>query len=258
MKSKIIVTCLALLAVACGAEQDQVSTVQEARTEALDLAETYLSVTPVEGSIDAVSVRRERGKKVTDVTIGFTLGCLDKLENVATKIELKGNQAKILLSAHSLINKRSLVVRCIRPNYVTHKVTLKGSFKKANIKLQPLTDDSMTDLQAGDLALRPVDSVQVLGAGLICPPNPNGMSCMAVGSKVTLKVFVGGCMDRLGPVASHFEVRANGKVDLYVKVLTVQNEMSMRAMCLQVPTAEIVLSTPANIRARDLAVHVLK
>lgn len=265
MKTKFIVTCFALLATACGTDQESTltttSTPQEASTQTEDLGDlgaNFVRVESADASIDAVKVRRDHGKKVTDVTIGFAMGCLDKLANVATDVNVKGGQATIRVSGHKVINKNSHLVRCAVANYGKHTVTLKGSFRKSAIKLAPLEDQGSVALESGDLSLRPVDSAQVLSAGLICPSNPNGMHCLAVGSTVTLKVYLGGCMDRLGPVASTFEVARRGKVDLYVKILTIQNEASRRVRCIQAPTANVTLSTLANITSdRDLTVHIL-
>ncbi len=248
---------------ACGAPTTETSELAgdaspAASTEATTPSQDFIKVVATDTTLESVKLRRDHGRRVTDVTLGVMMGCLDRLADFGFDVERHGAKVLLRASAHVLVNKSSHLVRCARANYATRVVTLSGSVRKDQIELLSLEDLGETALEEGDLALRKLEAARVVSASMICPPNPSGMSCMAVGSRVELEVVLQGCADRLGPVASRFELGHDGKVDLYVKILDVATELSTRIDCFAATKVRVPLVTGFNVtRPGQVRVHVL-
>lgn len=252
---------LVLASAACGVEPSSSNLQEQSAPNGAEAAisEEFLRLEGVEGTLESVRTRRERGATVTDVTIGFSMSCVDRLAAFAQKSVIKRNKAEILVSATKQVHRMSDRVRCMRANYEKKTVTLKGSFRASDVSLIALDDQEPVALVSGDLSVQRITSATVTSAAMICPPNPNGFSCMAVGSRVELRVPLSGCVDRLGPVATRFAPRADGKVDLFVSLLNVATDGSTRTRCFAAPTAAVSVLTGYNVASpRDLVVHVLK
>lgn len=98
-----------------------------------------------------------------------------------------------------------------------------------------------TNLVKGDLSLSAAKGT-IVSVSEICPYNPNGFSCMAVGSKVVINVGLHGCLDRLGGYSSKLEV-VDGKGVLYFSALNIHNEKSQRVRCLKQPSETVTIHT---------------
>ncbi|MBY0414080.1 MAG: hypothetical protein K2Q18_07935 [Bdellovibrionales bacterium] len=101
---------------------------------------------------------------------------------------------------------------------------------------------SSTDLKKGDLTLTAAKA-EIVSVKEICPSMPGRLTCMAYGSKVTLKVSLNGCADRLGGFSSKFEV-IDGKGVLYFNAINIANEISLRARCIQQSFKLVEIFTP--------------
>lgn len=102
--------------------------------------------------------------------------------------------------------------------------------------------DGVTSLKNGDLNLSQASS-KITNVREICPANPGGIRCMAVGSVVTVKVTMNGCLDRFGGYFSKFEVIDN-KGYLFLGTTNIFNKASMVARCVQAPFEIIQLHVP--------------
>lgn len=109
-----------------------------------------------------------------------------------------------------------------------------------------------TDLQKGDMNLSKADA-KILSIREICPVNPGGFSCMAVGSVVTVEVKLNGCLDRMGGYFSKFDV-VNRKGVLYFGAINIFNKASMTARCVKIPTKRIDIHVPfeGNIELEEM------
>ena len=65
--------------------------------------------------------------------------------------------------------------------------------------------EGVTELKDGDLKLSQADA-KIISVSPICPFNPGGVRCMAVGKIITVKVTMKGCLDRFGGHFSKFQV----------------------------------------------------
>ncbi len=263
MKTLVACVLTTLCLSACGAPTIETSELTGAAspaesTESSAISQDFIKVVATDATLESVKLRRDHGRRVTDVTLGVMMGCLDRLADFGVDVERHGAKIKLRTSAHVLVNKSSHLVRCARANYAKRVVSLPGFVRKDQIEVLALEDLGETVLEEGDLALRKLEAARVVSAGMICPPNPNGMSCMAIGSQVELEVVLQGCADRLGPVASRFELGRDGKVHLYVKMLDVATELSTRIDCFAASKARVQLMTGLNVtRPGQLRLHVL-
>lgn len=102
--------------------------------------------------------------------------------------------------------------------------------------------DGVTELQNGDLSLSQA-SAKITNVREICPANPGGIRCMAVGSVVTVKVTLNGCLDRFGGHFSKLEV-IGGKGYLFFSSVNIFNKASMVTRCVQAPTKIVQIHVP--------------
>jgi len=257
----LVSLALVLASAACGVEPSTSNLQEQGAPQGAvaPISAEFIRLEGVEGVLESVRTRRERGATMTDVTIGFPMSCVDRLAAFAQTTTIKRNKAEILVSATKQVHQMSDRVRCMRANYEKKTITLKGSFRASDVSLVALDSQEPVALVPGDLSVHGISSATVTSAAMICPPNPNGFSCLAVGSRVELRVPLSGCVDRLGPVATRFAPRADGKVDLFVSLLNVATEGSMRTRCFAAPTAAVSVMTGYNVASpRDLVLHVLK
>jgi hypothetical protein len=88
-----------------------------------------------------------------------------------------------------------------------------------------------TELESGDLKLSAAHA-QIISVSPICPRTPGGISCMAIGSTIKVKVFLNGCLDRLGGYSSKVEL-VDGKAVLYFSAINIATEASEKVRCIQ-------------------------
>jgi len=108
--------------------------------------------------------------------------------------------------------------------------------------LQTAFAQDVTELVNGDLGISQADA-SIVSVRDICPPNPGGMTCMAYGSIVEVKVALNGCMDTFGGYFSKFEV-IDGKGVLNLSAINITNEKSQFTRCLTRPFKMIQISVP--------------
>lgn len=104
--------------------------------------------------------------------------------------------------------------------------------------------DGVTELKEGDLRLTQAEA-KITEVKVICPFNEGGIRCMALGSIVTVKVTMNGCLDHFGGYMSNFEVKAN-KGYLHFSAINIFNESSMVTRCVQAPTKNVQIHVPFN------------
>jgi hypothetical protein len=104
--------------------------------------------------------------------------------------------------------------------------------------------DGVTQLKDGDLRLSQADA-KITDVREICPTNSGGIRCMALGSIVTIKVTMNGCLDSFGGYFSRFKV-INNKGYLFFGSLNIFNEASMVTRCVQAPTKSLEIHIPFN------------
>jgi|GEM_PF-2494587 len=100
----------------------------------------------------------------------------------------------------------------------------------------------MTPIKSGDIAITQA-SVGIIDTKEICPAIPNMVHCLVFGSTVTLKIRLGGCMDRLGGYATHFEV-VDGQGVLMVNAINIVNKASALTRCIQQPFETVDVYVP--------------
>lgn len=112
----------------------------------------------------------------------------------------------------------------------------------------------VTVLNDGDMALSPIKKAQIVAIRSICPPNPNGIACMAIGSFVVVEFALKGCMDNITNVFTNFYYDRNRRPTLAVGALNVHNEASKRVRCIEMPRKRIQVSIPheGNIQLKIL------
>ena len=95
--------------------------------------------------------------------------------------------------------------------------------------LQTAFAQEYTALEEGDHSLSAADA-KITSVKPMCPRNPNGMSCMAFGSMVKVKIALYSCVDSFGGYFSSFEV-VNGKGVLSVGAININNERAASVRC---------------------------
>lgn len=99
-----------------------------------------------------------------------------------------------------------------------------------------------TNLQTGDMNLSKAEA-KIVSIREICPRIPGRMTCMAIGSVVTVEVTLNGCLDRLGGHFAKFDF-VNNKGILHFGAINIFNKASMTARCVKIPTKRIDLHVP--------------
>jgi hypothetical protein len=100
----------------------------------------------------------------------------------------------------------------------------------------------VTELKKGDMNLSQAFGT-ITNVREICPAIPGRMRCMAIGSVVTIKVNLHGCLDSLGGTFSKFE-HIDGKGVIYFGALNIFNKASMTARCVAQPFKTVELHVP--------------
>ncbi len=99
-----------------------------------------------------------------------------------------------------------------------------------------------TELQKGDMNLSQA-TAKITNVREICPSIPGRMRCMAIGSVVTVKVTLQGCLDNFGGYFSKFE-HIDGKGVIYFGAINIFNKASMTARCVAQPFKLVELHVP--------------
>ncbi len=100
----------------------------------------------------------------------------------------------------------------------------------------------VTNLEKGDMNLSKAEA-KIVSIREICPRVPGRISCMAIGSVVTVEVTLNGCLDRLGGHFAKFDF-SEGKGILHFGAINIFNKASMTARCVKIPTKRIDLHVP--------------
>ena len=112
----------------------------------------------------------------------------------------------------------------------------------ALVFMQQVSAQDLTLLKKSDLSLSQAVA-KISSVKAICPKLPSGFSCKAIGSQVTLKVSLNGCLDRLGGHFTSFEV-IGGKGILSFGGVNIENKKSHTARCVAPPTELVRVSVP--------------
>lgn len=102
--------------------------------------------------------------------------------------------------------------------------------------------DGVTALKKDDLSISQADA-KIVSVKKICPASPGGISCMAFGSRVIVKVTLNGCLDRFGGYFSRFET-INGKGYLFFSAINIFNKASTVARCVRAPSQNVEIHVP--------------
>lgn len=105
-----------------------------------------------------------------------------------------------------------------------------------------LASANTTLIKSGDTSISGAIGT-IVDSGPICPSAPGQVSCMAVGTIVTVSVGLGGCLDNFGGYHHSFRVK-NGMGVLSFGGLRIANKASMTARCVRMPTAEVKIYVP--------------
>ncbi len=108
--------------------------------------------------------------------------------------------------------------------------------------LQTAQATDVTELKSGDLSLSPA-TAKITDVREMCPAVTGGIRCMAVGSIVSVKITLDGCMDNFGGYFSKFEVIEN-KGYLFIGSINIFNKASMVTRCVHAPTKIVQLHVP--------------
>lgn len=170
------------------------------------------------------------------VTVETTIGCLDKL--IFSHFEMATDTAVPTLRAVSVVraDSDSTRVLCHRANTIRKTVQLpdlRGNrMEIINEEIRP----SRADISFGSA------HYNIVKVSPLCPANPGGASCDALGGKVTVETQVG-CLDKV--LFSHFEMANDTLVPTIRAVSVVRNDIdSMRVRCSRVPVVRHVVDVP--------------
>ena len=108
--------------------------------------------------------------------------------------------------------------------------------------LTPAFANGVIELKYSDTALAPA-SAKITNVRKLCPVLPGEVQCMAIGSIITVKVSLNGCLDRFGGYFSKFEVIEN-KGFLFLGVINILNQGSRFTRCTQAPSKILELHVP--------------
>jgi hypothetical protein len=110
-------------------------------------------------------------------------------------------------------------------------------------------------IEGGDKALDRAH-VEMIDQSAVCPRGAGLVSCMAYGSKIQLKITLNGCLDRLGPVFHHVEVKKH-KAILYVAAVNIHTQESEVTRCVAAPTEFRTITIPyeGRLEVRNMAVN---
>jgi hypothetical protein len=102
--------------------------------------------------------------------------------------------------------------------------------------------NDITELKKGDTHLSQAIA-KITNVREMCPSVPGRMRCMAVGSIVTVKVMLNGCLDNFGGYFSKTEM-IDGKAVIYFGAINIFNKASMTARCVAQPFKLVELHVP--------------
>lgn len=74
-----------------------------------------------------------------------------------------------------------------------------------------------------------------------------------VETRVTLEFTLQGCLDKLMPLVSHYEVQG-GRATIYVTALNAHNEQSAVVRCIAIPQASAQVSVPGAFGGNQIRV----
>jgi hypothetical protein len=81
-----------------------------------------------------------------------------------------------------------------------------------------------------DIAIEPITQAEVVHQEMMCEDN----TCFVNGTRVHIKLTLGGCLDRLGPV-SYTASQKGGHIKLNVSAYNIANSDSFAAFCFAMP-----------------------
>jgi hypothetical protein len=99
-----------------------------------------------------------------------------------------------------------------------------------------------TAIKEGDISLSGVAG-EIVSVKKICPRTGSGISCMAYGSTVKVKVTTGSCINTFGGYFSSFKV-VDGKGVLSFGALVINNEAATRVRCYAISNKIIDIFIP--------------
>lgn len=104
-----------------------------------------------------------------------------------------------------------------------------------------------TFIKEGDLSLSPASS-KIISVKPICPTTPNGVSCMAYGSRVKILVTMNGCLDKFGghvfKLQEPHRLNPSEGATLNFTAFNISNEASLAALCVEAPTKIVEIFVP--------------
>lgn len=110
------------------------------------------------------------------------------------------------------------------------------------LSLQLSFAQEQTKINRGDVSISGT-TAQITSVKPICPKVEGGMSCMAYGSIVKIRVNLAGCLDTFGGHFSSFKVEKNKGV-LAFGAINIANKASLTALCYTIPTKIISITVP--------------
>jgi hypothetical protein len=82
---------------------------------------------------------------------------------------------------------------------------------------------------------------------------PRGDTITGAETRVTLKFTLQGCLDKLMPLVSYYDVQGR-RATIYVTALNAHNEESRVAQCVAIPTASGQVSVPGVFQSNQIRV----
>ncbi len=107
---------------------------------------------------------------------------------------------------------------------------------------QTASANGVTPLKKDDLSISAA-SAKIVNVSKICPAYSGRPSCTAIGSRISIRVTLNGCLDRFGGYFSRFE-EIDGKGYLFFSAINIFNKGSTVARCVAAPTETVTIMTP--------------
>lgn len=112
----------------------------------------------------------------------------------------------------------------------------------ALLSLQTVFAQDFTVVRKGDENLSQA-TAKIISVKPICPKKTGQLSCMTVGSNITVQVGLNGCVDGFGGYFSRLDF-VNGKTILYFGAINLGNRGSLTSRCVQQSVQNITIYTP--------------
>ena len=174
----------------------------------------------------------------TRIDLNFAVPCTESLETFSYNLRARDDgRVDLLVSAIATRTVQEQgTAHCQSIMLVTKSVTVPGIITSDSINLVNLKGAEAT-LAPTTKALKPI-GVEVVAVRSLCP---QGAMCMVGGTIVTLKTTEGvSCLDKIAPVTFAYAQKADGKVELAVGAVDLQDSRAVG--CAAVPkTVDISL-----------------